>query len=192
MSTFDNSHERHTISQLIAKIGETDQQFLQQATPQLAQQRAALRVQLSQFSHQKNEKVYLLTEAAALLEMAIMALKDSDEDDLALHMRLCVCLAQVYLTFFQVTHQNHYLIICNQILKPHAHHRDADILIALVRTNAAANQPALTRHWLGKLMQHHAQDAMHHLTDQLLHYPELQPFQQEDWFIQLLKPTLLH
>lgn len=178
-----NNPERKTISHLINQIGETDQQFLTAPTPELAERRATLRLQLAHYSHQKNEQVYFLTEAAALLELALMELEDLNA---LTHTRLSTCLAQIYLAFYQITHEERYLTICNQILKPLAHLNTAEILLNLARTSAAANHPALTKHWLSKLMKHHAQEVMTELLDELLQYPEFKSFKHEDWFQALL------
>jgi hypothetical protein len=53
-----SNSETSTISKLISQIGETDQLFLTEPTPELAKRRALLRLQLSHHSHQKNEQLY--------------------------------------------------------------------------------------------------------------------------------------
>jgi hypothetical protein len=172
--------DKAIIAQLIARIGETDQQYLTGSTPTLALQRAHLRLELVQFSHQKTEKVYFLTEAATLLELALMEI-----DDAGLHATLTTTLADIYLAFYQTTHEKHYLLIVNQLLKPLSHLDDANIFLGLARASAAKQHIALSKHWLGKLMK------LGNINpSDIMGYPEFHQIQQDQWFIQLLKPTL--
>lgn len=175
-----NTFEHLDAKQLISRVGETDQEFLTAPSPELANTRALLRLALANLSRQKAERTYFLTEAAALLELALM-----DNEDLAHALQLSSSLSEIYLSFYQLTHEQRYLTICNQILKPLAHHEDANILLRLVRTNAAANHPALTKHWLGKLLK--LQDAD---IAQIRHSSELSVFKGTDWLEELLKQKL--
>ena len=56
--------------QVIARIGETDQLFLSNNTPELALERADLRLQLVVLSHIRQEQLHFLQEAIVLLEQA--------------------------------------------------------------------------------------------------------------------------
>ncbi len=56
--------------QVIARIGETDQRFLEGNTPELALERADLRLQLVMLSHVRQEQLHFLQEAIVLLEQA--------------------------------------------------------------------------------------------------------------------------
>lgn len=171
----------HTIvAQLIARIGKTDQQYLTGSTPTLALQRARLRLELVQFSHQNNEKIYFLTEAAMLLELALMGVEDA-----SLHATLTTTLADIYLEFYQTTHEKHYLLIVNQLLKPLSHLDDANIFLGLSRASAAQQHTALTKHWLGKLIKLGGI-----IPSDISGYPEFHQLKQDSWFIQLFKPTL--
>ena len=50
-----------TSQQLVAYLGETDQEFLTAPSPSLAKLRAEIRLRLIVMSHQKQERIYLLT-----------------------------------------------------------------------------------------------------------------------------------
>ena len=176
MNTFENLNAK----QLVARVGETDQEFLSAPTPELAITRAFLRLQLVNLSHQNNEKIYFLTEAAALLELALM-----EADDPLHGLQLSAGLGEVYLTFYQLTHEQRYLTICKQILKPLSQLADSRILFALARTSAAENHPALTKHWLTKLLQ--LQDAD---LQQIRLATEFAIFKDSDWFNALLQQKL--
>ena len=58
------------IKQVIARLGETDQLFLSNNTPELALERADLRLQLVTISHLRQEQLHFLQEAIVLLEQA--------------------------------------------------------------------------------------------------------------------------
>lgn len=175
-----NTFEHLNAKQLVARVGETDQEFLSAPTPQLAITRAFLRLQLVNLSHQHAEKVYFLTEAAALLELALMEVEEPQDG-----LQLSAGLGEVYLAFYQVTHEQRYLTICKQILKPLSQLADARILLALARSSAADNHPALTKHWLSKLLQLQDADLQHIRTAS-----EFAAFKDADWFNELLQHKL--
>lgn len=176
----NNTFEHLNTSQLIEKIGETDQLFLTDPTPELAVIRAGLRLTLSRFSHQNNERLYFLTEAAALLEIALMNIEDAFHQ-----VELSIGLSNIYLEFYQVTHETRYLLISSQILKPLSHHEDARILLGLARVSAASQHLALTKHWLGRLMKLDDVDINH--VKQTI---ELNTYKEADWFNALIKQKL--
>lgn len=176
MNTFENLDAK----QLVARVGETDQEFLSAPTPELALTRAFLRLQLVNLSHQHAEKVYFLTEAAALLELALMEVDEPQHG-----LQLSAGLGEVYLAFYQTTHEQRYLTICKQILKPLSQLADARVLFALARTSAAENHPALTKHWLSKLLQLQDADLQHIRTAS-----EFAAFKDTDWFNELLQQKL--
>lgn len=165
---------------IVKKIGETDQQFLTNPTPELAKTRANLRVQLVQYSHQKQEQLYFLTEAAALLEIALM-----DVGSLEQHVELSAALGETYLQFYHVTQEKRYLIISRQVIKPLSHHASPEILLALARLSATEQHPSLVKHWLTRLMQLPNMDMM-----RIRQAAELDLYRHEDWFNELLKPYL--
>jgi hypothetical protein len=165
---------------IVKRIGETDQQFLSNPTPELAKIRANLRVQLVQYSHQKQEQVYFLTEAAALLEIALM-----DVTSLEQHLELSAALGETYLQFYHVTHEKRYLIISKQVIKPLSHHSNTEILLALARLSATEQHPSLVKHWLTRLMQLPQVDIA-----AIRQAQELNDYWNEDWFKELLKPSL--
>ena len=60
---------------LIARIGETDQLYLNENTPKLALERADLRLQLVVISHLQQEQVHFLNEAIVCLRLRVLNLK---------------------------------------------------------------------------------------------------------------------
>lgn len=136
-----------TTRQLIERLGATDQLALHNHSTQLAAERANLRQRLAALSVQQTEQLYLLGEAAVLLENAVLVAESRD-----VHIQLSAQLADLYLQFFGITQQQRYLIVVTQILKPLSHMGDTPILWHLVRLYALSQQPALTQHWLKKLL----------------------------------------
>ena len=53
---------------IIERIGETDQLYLENNTPELALERADLRLQLVVISNSRQEQIHFLQEAVVLLE----------------------------------------------------------------------------------------------------------------------------
>lgn len=164
-----------TARQLIQRLGETDQRAQQDQSLGLSRERAELRQRLAQLSMHKTEQLYLLGEAAVLLENALLGAEDQHT-----HLQLSAQLSDLYLQFFQVTHEQRYLLIVGQILKPLSQSDHLPILWHLVRLYAVSNQPALTQHWLKKLLQ-----SDHTAWTQLEQLAELQPMRAFAWFTQL-------
>jgi hypothetical protein len=164
-----------TVHVLIARLGETDQLFLTAPTVQLAQERADLRQQLARYSVQTGEQLYLLGEAAVLLETTLVEL-----DDVPTHAQVSGQLAGVYLQFYQLTQEQKYLTIVGQILRPLSGSLCPAVLLGLARLDAARHKPALTRHWLGRLLA---------LPDtywtEVVDAPEFAGWVNEPWFIAL-------
>ena len=167
--------------ELVELLGATDQQFLTDPTPELAMLRAQLRQRLADYSVQRGEQSYLLSEAVILLETARM-----EVEDVPLHTMLSSHLADVYLQFYRLTHETKYLIVVGQILRPLSTINDPQIFLGLARMDAALNKPALTQHWLTRLMRF----ASISLAD-WIDAPEFAAFRQEDWFVQM-KQQYLH
>lgn len=184
ISVHHDYNNDHSSAELVRQIGETDQQFLVNPTAELAKFRAHLRVQLAEFSHHKNEKMYFLSEAAVLLEMALM-----NVDDLQQHLQLSAALGETYLSFYHLTHERRYLTIITQVVKPLAHHGHADILLVLARLSATEQHPSLLKHWLSRLL---SLPSLNLQTDlqALTQAREIAPYLGEDWFKQLIKPKL--
>ena len=58
--------------QIIERIGETDQLYLTNNTPELALERADLRLQLVVFSNSRQEQIHFLQEAIVLLDHTLI------------------------------------------------------------------------------------------------------------------------
>lgn len=166
--------------QLIARLGETDQLAQHDQSISLCRERAELRQRLAAISNQKTEQLYLLGEAAVLLENALLT-----ADEQATHVQLSAQLADLYLQFYSATHEQRYLLIVGQILKPLSQSDYPPIGWHLLRLHALSQQPALTQHWMKKLLKSGL-----FTWSQLAELPELEAmqskaWQSEDWFVQL-------
>ncbi len=161
--------------QLIERLGATDQLAQQDQSISLAAERATLRQQLAALSHHKTEQLYLLGEAAVLLENAVMAAEEQ-----LIHLQLSAQLSDLYLQFFKVTQEQRYLMVAGQILKPLSHSNHLSISWQLLRLHALGNQPALTQYWLKKLLGS-GQVTWTQLDD----LAELVPMRGLDWLQQL-------
>ncbi|XID74460.1 hypothetical protein ACF3NA_07950 [Alkanindiges sp. WGS2144] len=170
-------------AQIVERIGETDQQFLTEPTATLAKTRAQLRIKLVEFSHQKKEQLYFLTEAVVLLETALMQACNLQE-----HLELSAALGEAYLSFYQYTKEQRYMVISKQVLKALSHYDSPVILLALARLSAFEGHAALVRHWLTRLLR--LPEADFQFMDSIKQAPELSTHIQQDWFKQLLQQKL--
>ncbi|MBJ9723243.1 hypothetical protein I5515_15725 [Acinetobacter calcoaceticus] len=134
---------------IVNRIGETDQLYLTENTPELALERADLRLQLVILSHVRQEQLHFLQEAIVLLEQARM---EYEEMPLSLYLNLSLHLAKAYMLYFELNKEKRFALITQQILKPLAHYEHADIYFFLAYASAARQETALTRHWLTKYL----------------------------------------
>ncbi|CAM4334832.1 hypothetical protein F901_01572 [Acinetobacter dispersus] len=165
--------------QVIARIGETDQLYLESNTPELALERADLRLQLVVLSHIRQEQLHFLQEAIVLIEQARV---EYDEMPLSLYLNLSLCLAKAYMIYFELTKEQRFALITQQILKPLAYTEHLDIYFFLAYASAAKQELALTRHWLTKYAS-----CLDHDLELLQLHPALNQARQEDWFAALIK-----
>ena len=172
-----------TSADVVAKLGETDQQFLTMPSTDLAITRARLRLRLVDLSNHKQEQVYFLTEAVVLLETALVQAELLDEA-----LALSAALGETYLRFYQLTKEQHYLVVTRQVAKPLAHHNHPLILFTLVRSSVLEGHVAMAKHWLSRLMR---LPNIHPLQVEDIHTAQdLSAVAHEDWFKQLLKQKL--
>tara|TARA_Y100000816_G_scaffold282532_1_gene258345 strand:- start:404 stop:949 length:546 start_codon:yes stop_codon:yes gene_type:complete len=165
--------------QVIARIGETDQQYLENNTPELALERADLRLQLVMLSHVRQEQLHFLQEAIVLLEQARI---EYDEMPLSLYLNLSLYLAKAYMIYFELTKEQRFALITQQILKPLAHHNHLDIYFFLAYASAAKQEQAMTRHWLQKYVSCFEYD-----LELLQVHPAFKSVRMEDWFKALIQ-----
>ncbi|MFW2045410.1 hypothetical protein [Acinetobacter variabilis] len=170
---------RPNTQQIIARIGETDQLFLNGNTPELALERADLRLQLVTISQIRQEQLHFLQEAIVLLEQGRV---DFEEIPLDLYINLSLHLAKAYMIYFELTQEKHFALITQQILKPMTHYEHAEIYFFLAYASASKKEPAMTRHWLNKYSKMPVFD-----FDLLQQHPAFDEYRQLDWFIQLLR-----
>jgi hypothetical protein len=168
---------------IIRRIGETDQIFLEGNTPELALERADLRLQLVALSQLRQEQTYFLQEAIVLLEQGRV---EFEEMPMQLYLKLSLHLAKAYMVYFELTQEKRYAIITQQILKPLTSHEDAEIYLYLAYAAASKQEPAMTRHWLQKYSKTSGFDLA-----QLQAHAAFKSYHQETWFFDLVK-TRLH
>ena len=167
---------------VIARIGETDQRYLSNNTPELALERAELRLQLVVLSHLRQEQLYFLQETIVLLEQARL---EYDEIPLQLYLDLSLTLAKAYMMYFELTRDAKYALITQQILKAMTHYAHGDIFFFLAYASASKNESALCRHWLGKYSKTAEFD-----LELLQIHPAFNAYQTEVWFKQILKSRM--
>ena len=164
---------------IIARIGETDQLYLSQNTPELSLERGDLRLQLVVLSNMRQEQIHFLQEAIVILEQARI---EYEEIPLALYLSLSLHLAKAYMLYFELNKEKRFALITQQILKPLAHHEHADIYFFLAYASAARQESALTRHWLTKYLSTSTCDL------ELLHgQPVFDLVRHEPWYKDKLK-----
>ena len=168
--------------QLIERIGETDQLYLENNTPELALERGDLRLQLVERSNSRQEQVHFLQEAIVLFETARV---EYEEMPMPLYVNLSLHLAKAYMIFFELTKETRYALITQQILKPMTQHESADIYFMLAYASVSKNELSLTRHWLKKYMATADFDLV-----LLRQHPALKPVQDEAWFSQMIQDRL--
>ena len=165
--------------QVIARIGETDQLYLNGNTPELALERAELRLQLVLLSHVRQEQLHFLQEAIVLLEQARI---EYEEMPLSLYLNLSLGLAKAYMIYFELTKEQRFALITQQILKPLAYTESLEIYFFLAYASAAKQEQALTRHWLTKYLS-----CLDHDLALLHAHPAFTQARQQDWFKLLVK-----
>ncbi len=173
---------RENTKTIIQRLGETDQLFLQENTPALALERADLRLQLVAISEHRQEKVHFLQEAIVLLEQARV---EFEEMPLELYINLSLHLAKAYMMFFEITQEQRYAIITQQIMKPMAHLEHGDIYFFLAYASAVKNEPSMTRHWLTKYSKTADFD-----LETLKNHSAFDSVQEELWFSKLIQSKL--
>ncbi|ENW08148.1 hypothetical protein [Acinetobacter beijerinckii] len=165
--------------EVIARIGETDQLFIESNSPELALERADLRLQLVVLSHLRQEQIHFLQEAIVLLEQARV---EYEEMPLSLYLNLSLCLAKAYMIYFELTKEQRFALITQQILKPLAYTEHLEIYFFLAYASAAKKEQALTRHWLTKYLS-----CLDHDLELLHAHPAFTQARQQDWFKILIK-----
>lgn len=163
---------------IIARIGETDQLYLENNTPDLALERADLRLQLVVLSRLRQEQIHFLQEAIVLLEQARI---EYEEMPMRLYVELSLQLAKAYMLYFEITKEQRFALITQQILKPLTQHENSDIYFLLAYASVSKNETALTRHWLNKYSKTTDFDLA-----LLQQHPSFKVIHQESWFIKLL------
>lgn len=168
--------------QIISRIGETDQLYLSNNTPELALERGDLRLQLVTLSNSKQEQVHFLQEAIVLLETARI---EYDEIPMSLYIKLSLHLAKAYMIYFELTKEARYALITQQILKPMTQHENGDIYFMLAYASVSKKDFALTRHWLSKYVKSDEFD-----LELYQQHPAFNTVRNEAWFTQLIHNKL--
>ena len=168
--------------QIIARIGETDQMYLEGNTPELALERADVRLALVTISRVRQEQLHFLQEAVVLLEQGRI---EFEEMPLLSYLNLSLHLAKAYMMYFELTRDAKYALITQQILKAMTHYAHGDIFFFLAYASASKNESALCRHWLGKYSKTAEFD-----LELLQIHPAFNAYQTEVWFKQILKSRM--
>lgn len=163
--------------QIIARIGETDQIYLEGNTPDLALERSDLRLALVTLSRVRQEQIHFLQEAIVLLEQGRI---EFEEMPLRTYLNLSLHLAKAYMLYFEITKEQRFALITQQILKPLTVHEHGDVYFFLAYASACKNDTALSRHWLKKYSQTSEFDAF-----LLQQHAAFAPYHEALWFIQL-------
>ena len=162
---------RASSQQIIQRIGETDQLYLQGNSPELALERADLRLQLVTLSQLRQEQVHFLQEAVVLLEQGRI---EFEEMPLSLYLNLSL--------YFEITKEDRFALITQQILKPLTSYGQGDIYLFLAYASVSRKESALARHWLGKYAKSTEFDFV-----LLREHAAFVDLHQEDWFIKLMQ-----
>ncbi|WP_411684325.1 hypothetical protein [Acinetobacter indicus] len=173
---------RDTTQPIIQRIGETDQLYLQGNTPELALERASLRLELVMLSQVRQEQTYFLQEAIVLLEQGRV---EFEEMPLSLYLNLSLTLAKAYMLYFEISQETRFALITQQILKPLTNYNHGDIYLFLAYASAAKKENALTQHWLTKYRKTAEFDA-----DLLREHTAFEHCHGQSWFVQLIQPRL--
>ena len=168
--------------EIVEQIGATDQSYLQHNSPQLALQRAQLRLQLVSISHHRQEQIHFLHEAIVILEQSRL---EFEEMVLPLYLDLSLLLGQAYMIYYELNHDPKFATICQQILKPLAHHQQADYWFYLAYASAVKQELALCKHWLQKYAQSASFDA-----ELLSQHHAFAALRQQPWFKALLRDKM--
>ena len=171
-----------TTRNLIARIGETDQQFLQGNTPELALERGRLRLDLVNLSQHRQEQIHFLQEALVIFEQGRV---EFEEMPMSLYLDLSIELAKAYMTYFKISGEARFALITQQILKPLAHHHHADVYLYLAHASVVKDEIAMTQHWLKKYF---AQDLAK--LEHVMQIPAFDRVKQLDWFKAMMNPHL--
>ncbi|MEB3767098.1 hypothetical protein [Acinetobacter sp. MD2] len=168
----------NTNTQIIERLGATDQLYLTGNSPELALERGDLRLQLIAASKMRQEKLYFLHEAIAILESGRVEFEEMPQ---SLYTNLSLHLAKAYMVYFELTQENKFATITQQILKTLAYLNHADIYFFLAYACAAKQEPALTQHWLKKYSKTEGFD-----SKLLSEHPTFTAFHSQIWFQTLL------
>jgi len=84
--------------------------------------------------------------------------------------------------YFELTKEQRFALITQQILKPLAHHNHLDIYFFLAYASAAKQEQAMTRHWLQKYVSCFEYD-----LGLLQVHPAFKSVRMEDWFKALIQ-----
>ena len=128
--------------------------------------------------HQLESELHdFLQEAIVLLEQGRI---EFEEMPLRTYLNLSLHLAKAYMLYFEITKEQRFALITQQILKPLTVHEHGDVYFFLAYASACKNDTALSRHWLKKYSQTSEFDAF-----LLQQHAAFAPYYEALWFIQL-------
>ena len=104
---------------------------------------------------------------------------------LSLYLNLSLHLAKAYMLYFEITKEDRFALITQQILKPLTSYGQGDIYLFLAYASVSRKESALARHWLGKYAKSTEFDFV-----LLREHAAFVDLHQEDWFIKLMQSKL--
>lgn len=134
---------------IIERIGITDQLYLQENSAELALERGELRLSLVLLSKNKQEQIYFLHEAIAILEQARI---EFENIAVPLYIKISLELVRAYMLYYELSKELRFATITQQILKPISHLKDSYVYFMLAYAHAVKDEVAMTRHWLNKYL----------------------------------------
>ncbi|MBO3639240.1 MULTISPECIES: hypothetical protein [Acinetobacter] len=167
-----------TSKMIVERIGETDQRYLDGNSPELALERGDLRLQLVTLSHNRQERLHFLHEAIAILEQSRV---EFEEMPMSMYIDLSLQLAKAYMVYFELSQDNKFALITQQILKPLAHLNHGDVYFFLAYASIVKKELAFTRHWLDKYIKSEQLD-----LELLQQHSAFNSVRSLDWFKALI------
>jgi hypothetical protein len=104
---------------------------------------------------------------------------------MSLYLNLSLHLAKAYMLYFEITKEQRFAVITQQILKPLSQHEHSDIYFFLAYASISKNETALTRHWLSKYNKTADFDLA-----LLQQHSAFKAIREELWFMKLIQSKL--
>ena len=100
---------------------------------------------------------------------------------MSMYIDLSLQLAKAYMVYFELSQDNKFALITQQILKPLAHLNHGDVYFFLAYASIVKNELAFTRHWLDKYIKSEQLD-----LELLQQHSAFNSVRSLDWFKALI------